>query len=94
MITGRQGGKTHAAAEWLKANPDAVILTHSAPAARDTARRYGVSEKQVVSFQSALQHGALRGRKVRIGIDNLDILLRELFPGQEVEFVTATGERA
>jgi hypothetical protein len=93
MIRGRQGGKTHEAAEWVKAHPDAVMITFSQQEAARLVKQYGLDENRVVSFRSATQLGALRGRRVRIGIDNLDIILRELF-GHEVEFVTATGEQA
>ena len=87
MITGRQGGKTHAAAEWVKANPGAVMITASRAAADHLILDYGLDPQQVIPWNSAAR---LRGRHVTVGIDNLDIILRELL-GREVEFVTATG---
>ena len=100
VIRNRQGGKTLAMMEWahgaLKDGITPAIVTISEPEARRVRKlyeeKYGV-EVERVRFMSHGQarNGSLDGRHTKIGVDNLDMLLRHLF-GYPVDIATFTYE--
>ena len=96
VVRGRGGGKTYAAVEWLKQDPDhRVIVTVDEQRAAWIRRQYGLTAQQVMSSAGALRdpdrlQGMPRGRR-ELAIEDLgDFLARAfVFP---VGMVTATGD--
>lgn len=99
LIAGRQEGKTTAAVRWVRGGvkrqlvvPDAMqvdwIRRHHFPGCTD------LHEEKILSY-SSLMSGRMRGqtRYNEIAIDNLDMMLGQLFP-YHVGFITATGDDA
>lgn len=102
IITGRAGGKTRHLLQRMLEEDDLYYFTHSAQAADyafDTACR--MAEEQDIPLE-AEEIAALRKRFIRhrgpgmsrdrrIVVDNLDLILAQMFGYSRVEAVTATG---
>lgn len=85
----RGHGKTEMMAEWVTSGPDRVVVTMNEPERLRMIRKYNLKQTDVVTWGSAIR-GALRGREVIIGIDNLDMILRQLLG--DVRIATITKE--
>lgn len=88
LVGPRACGKTTELAKWAQESPDHVIVTAHDELARRLIRDYGLNRDQVIPARS---RDRLRGRRVKLGVDDAEIVLSILL-GCEVEFVTATGE--
>lgn len=95
VVSGRAGGKTHAALRWLAVDPEhrVMVVLHYREAERllEQARELcpAISRQNFVGYREALG-GTLRGRSVRLAVDNADVILRELFGDVEVMTASAT----
>jgi len=97
VVRGRGGGKTHAAVEWLRQDPDhRVIVTVDEQRAAEVRREYGLTAAQVMPADGQLRdpqrlRGLPRTLRRELAIDDLDAFLARsfVFP---VGLVTATGD--
>jgi len=86
MLTGRRMGKTTKMIEWFKEDPaNRMIVTFSEQEAHRISKEYGIPQRKVVSARK----DALGGRREVRGIDNVDIILAQMF-GPEIDLMTAT----
>ena len=67
----RQSGKTHGLVEWVKAEPDRLIVTPTHREALRLQLSYGLKRQQVVSFADFLKHPP--SHHVDVAVDNLDL---------------------
>lgn len=107
MLWGRQYGKTYQVIKWFMESPETRVIVTSNAVMADNLRRqllgklpYGddflatgddweaLLEKNVIKYG---QHDQLKGRKVEVAVDDLDMILHQVFGGNEVRMVTATG---
>jgi len=94
IVTDRMTGKTYKMMMWLAADKNRVGVVHS-EAERD--RLYHLYEGTIKKGQlitlSGIKAGALRGRHLDgIAVDNLDLMLSDLFDRQRVSMITMTGQ--
>lgn len=95
IIRPRRSGKTTDMLMWVDGHEDCVLVVSTA-GERDRLlewikdRNMSIRPDQIITLSD---RDMLRGRSVRIGIDNLDMLLYYWF-GSEVELVAATGHLA
>lgn len=93
---GRQVGKTEKMIDWFLGDPvNRIIITLDATQANYIIKRIKDSKGAEFPFYDHIYpyHEAKRmlgTRGLRIGIDNLDMILSDMFRSQ-VEFVTLTG---
>lgn len=98
-IAGRAGGKTTKLLRWVASQEkvgDIAVICHSdAEKERLThlwmEQHPGQPQPRFITPTEA-RNGSLAGRHTRLAIDNLDILLQQLY-GYPVHYVSATGER-
>lgn len=91
LIRGRRYGKTDEAVKWVMKTEGAVLLTiNEIERSRVLARYEDLKEEQVTTFYRA-KNGELRGRHVNtFAIDNLDIILTQMF-GCDIGLITMSG---
>lgn len=93
-VTGRQMGKSTRMLEWMRVNPDVVMICHSERECVHLAEMSGLPSTRFITVRQA-KDPQLRGRgPIRVGIDNLNIVLPILLEQTSIEilYVTATGE--
>lgn len=87
-ITGRQGGKTHYLIKMLQANPQMVVIVPW----QEMGAVYlqaGIHKDRILTPKSL---DGLRGKRVPIAIDNMEMVLRDLLHLHDEDLVvTATG---
>jgi hypothetical protein len=90
LATGRVMGKTTKMINWMKANPDSVCVVFAEIEA-DRLRRENrdINPSRFVTI-TGVKRGVLRGKRIKIGVDNLDIILQDLI-GPNIDLVTATA---
>lgn len=96
VVRGRGGGKTYAAVQWLKEDPDRrVIVTVDPARAVEIRTQYGLSTSQVMSCDGQMKPPPrLQGRPLaalELAIDDADELLRRAFLFK-VAMVAAKGD--
>lgn len=96
IVRGRGGGKTYAAVQWLKEDPDRrVIVTVDPARAVEIRSQYGLSASQVMSCDSQMKPPPqLQGRPLKdfeLAIDDVDELIGRAFLFK-VGLVTAKGD--
>lgn len=93
LITGRQMGKTEQLVQRMKQHKDAILLVHNWNEAVRISEQYEIPENRIINAHSALQ-GALRGRtrSSLVLIDNLDMILDQLFGPIELATMTRSGQ--
>lgn len=87
----RRTGKTTYLVTWLEMTPHSVMVVHS-ESERDRILRENpqLEPERVLSLYSVL-NGKLRGReRTTVAVDNLDLILPQLFNGCTVGPVTLT----
>lgn len=97
VVSGRAGGKTYAGLHWLAADPEhrvmVVLSERDAQYLLVEAQRLfpndGITAQNFVGYHQALG-GSMRGRNVRVLVDNADVMLRELLGDVEVMTASAT----
>lgn len=97
IVRPRRSGKTTDILMWMNGHKDRVMVVHSVQEKRRLLewiddRKLEISEAQLITLDQ-VSRGSLRGRNVRVGVDNLDFMLNALF-GAEVDIVAATGDLA
>lgn len=99
LISGRGTGKSQAALKWVRGAgnrylvvPDSRQIDNLIHMDRANADRDGVMPLHPEKFMSYGMTGTRRNlsQSCELGVDNLDMLLRQIF-GRYVGFVTATG---
>ena len=92
IVGGRRSGKTHKLVEWLKEDPDRVLICHSASEAERLTRDYGIHPRQIMSISAWSSRGlsGMSRPSTKIAVDNLDLVLPILL-GVNVEMVALTG---
>lgn len=95
MVSGRKTGKTSSLIEWLRLEPNGVIVCHSEQERQRILKKikempWGneIKDNQVISASSSREK--LAGRNVVVAVDNVDIVLSWLL-GAEIQRATATG---
>ena len=94
IVTGRAAGKTFKMMEWLSQDKNRVGVVFS-EAERDRLYELykGSIEKGQLQTLYGIRAGALRGRHLDgIAVDNLELMISELFDRQRVSMITMTGQ--
>jgi hypothetical protein len=93
IIRPRQAGKTYEAVQWVKADPERVLIVHTFDMAKHVMRQYRMTRRQVMSVQES--ETRLWGRRAELAVDNVELC----YPGEihgmihmcPVTLVTLTG---
>lgn len=92
LIGQRRTGKTTASLNWLRADPNRVLLVHDAAEAYRLAAYLPPSMKHRVHYVNGNMWAHGLPMETELGVENIDLLLNRLlglhFP---ITFVTATG---
>lgn len=102
LIGGRAGGKTTQALRWLVDNDGLLIVTSQQEVKRltplipkkfqDGRTRTEYAAKHIVAVNDVKRQLAGNRRNLSLAVDNLDLVLSQLFGGHyPVDFVIATG---
>lgn len=90
VITPRQGGKTAALLSWMRVSDDRVMLCHSEP----EADRLRAENKDIAPDRFTTIHSVHRllGRRVRLAIDNAEVVLQQLLSPHPIDVISMTEE--
>lgn len=87
----RQIGKTTKMIDWLKSNKHRTLLVHHLSYANDLKRQYPEVAPQIDTFWHYVNaKGGYWPRTKEIAIDNIDIILAQMFKAP-IKYVTFTG---
>lgn len=89
---GRAQGKTHDLIVECANDPIGLLVVHNYTVARYAQRianEMGLTIQEPITFQQLIDGAVLRGRRVHLYIDNVDMLLQRLAgPGAIVDTIT------
>ena len=90
VITSRQGGKTAALLSWMRVSEDRVMLCHS----EHEAERLRAANKDIAPDRFTTTHSVHRllGRRIRLCVDNAEVVLQTLLSPHPVDVLSMTEE--
>jgi hypothetical protein len=88
LISDRQLGKTQKLADMVLETPNSILVVHNVKEAERVIRHYSIDPHRVIPAGSAGVY--LRGNVSEVFIDNVDLILQQMFQGR-VEVAAATG---
>jgi len=91
VLQGRGGGKSQAAATWLREGRDRIMLFRSEREAEDFCKRFQMNPRQVDTmdgWRNGSGNGR-RGRRFQLGLDNADLFVQD-YIRERIDFMTMT----
>jgi hypothetical protein len=84
----RQGGKTETLVYWVKQRPGRAMVVFNERERQRILREYKLRDDQVFVYTSNIP----KSRGYEVAIDNLDLVLQEVYGDVQIVTVTKDGE--